>query len=225
MLPTQDTTHVQDGLATRIGEYLSDANLAGLLTAVLMEVQAIEDMLWQVIGSQLLTRTFPPGTGQGELDGPPDQALIQVAQLVGAPIGTYTTRQLALLVGLWISADSSDGSTLRIASMLVAAFGPSSPYPATELAYLEAWPAAFQLFAIDVSNSLLIPPVAQALAIARPAGVYATLSWSDASSWSPASAIFYFGDSNAAPHGGSGLKDTHGDSSAPAKGLLSSVVT
>ena len=220
MLPAQDTTHVVDGLATRIGEYLSDTNLAALLTACLLEVQAIEDMLWDVIGSQLLTRTFPAGTGQGELDGPPDQALLQVADLVGAPVGTYTTRQLAFLVGVWIAARKSQGRAIDILGILTTAFG------STDLGYWEFYPAGFEAWALDVPNLALVPPIAQALAIARPPGVYAVLAYGN---WPPAApptpAMFFFGDSSPGGAAGSGLQSsvTDGGHNYP-EGLLAGVV-
>jgi len=218
MLPTEDTTHVADGLATRIGEYLADPNLAGLLTAVLLEVQAIEDMLWDVIGSQLLTRTFPSGTDMGELDGPPDQALLQVADLVGAPVGTFTTRQLAFLVALWIQARKSDGRAIDIIALLIAAFGMDT----SVLAYAEFFPAAYETWAINVPNFSLVAPIAQALAIARPAGVYAVLAYG---AWPPAvpptPAMFYFGDSSEGGAAGSGLQSSAGHDYP--EGLLSGI--
>jgi hypothetical protein len=131
MLPAQDSNHLAEGLAWIIGQYQGKPNLTALLTAFLNRAQEAEDMLWEVIGSQLLTRTFPAGTAQGELDGPPDQALLQTADLIGAPVGPFSTRQLAFLIAVWLLARKSKGLSEDLLGILGAAFGTTPGFSGT----------------------------------------------------------------------------------------------
>jgi hypothetical protein len=214
MLPTQDTNHVAEGLALRTGRYLSKANMAALLTAFLNRVQDVENVLWDVIESQLLARVFPASVGvpaQGTLDGPPDQALLFTADLVGAPAGTWTTRQLVFLVQIWILARKSQARTVDILGILsaAAAYFAASGFTGG-FTYQEQYPAAFEASGLNVPDYRLVAPLAQAIAIARPPGVDAVLAWSD---WSPAT-TFSFGGGTCA---GSGFA---GGTVAPAPGLL-----
>lgn len=204
MLPTQDTAHVAEGLALVIGQYKGKANLAGMLKAGLNRVQDLENVLWAVINSQLLTRTFPAGTAQGQASGPPDQALLQVADLVGCPAGTFTTSELALLVQCWILARRSQGRTVDLEAILTLAFG------AGNFTYQDLYPAAFMAWAENVSDLNVVNAVAQALQIARPAGVAGELAYGN---W-PGS-MFFLGGYGVT---GSGLKDHY--SAADPAGLL-----
>lgn len=197
MFPAEDTTHVAEAEDMLIGQYRGLPNITGLIAVVGARAQLVENTFWIVTESQRVSRTFPPGMAQGELSGPPDQALLQVADLVGAPVGTWTTGELALLVQVWILARKSQARAVDILGILLAGFGASSG-----LGYLESYPAAYRATVLDVPDENVLGALAQALAIARPAGVYGVLAWG---AWP--TATFYFGDSVSGQKG-SGLKDS-----------------
>jgi hypothetical protein len=185
MLPTQDTNHLAEGLGMRIGQYLTDKQLAALLTAFLIQIQDAEDMLWDVINStQWIKRAAPvAGTAQGQASGPPDQALLQLADLVGCPVGTLTTWQLQFLVGIWLLARKSHGLSEDLIGILAAAFGKGN------FSYQEFYPLAYVATAFDVADATLIAPLTQALKIARPPCVSpSVINWG---SWP--GATFYLG--------------------------------
>jgi hypothetical protein len=224
MLPTQDTNHVAEGLALRIGQYLSAADVAALLTAFLRRVQDGEDMLWDVIASQLLTTYAPAtlvaGTAQGEASGPPCQALLQLADLVGCPVASFTTTQVVFLLGVWRQARRSKGRSEDLLGILAAAFGPGG------FNFQEYSPAAYEVTVDTLADPSLVAPLAQALAIARPPGVLGAIAWGTWPATPPPPAVavtgtFFFGY----PPGGvagSGLMD--GYSGANEMGLLAGAV-
>lgn len=209
MLPTQNTAIVAEGQALVIGQYKSAVAMNAILEAALEEVQDAEDALWDAINANLLTRTFSAGTDQGQLDGPPDPALLNMADFVGCPAGNFTTRQLAFLIPIWILARKSQARSEDLLGLLSVAFGPFAFYQ-------EYYPAAFEVTAPAVADESLIGPLVQALTIARPPGVYAVLAWG---AW--LFNTFFFGDSSGSG-GGSGFKDSV--SGLYANGFLSAVV-
>jgi hypothetical protein len=184
MIPTVDNAHVTEGLAMRIGQYLSDPQLEALLTAFLKRIQDAETMLWAVINSTQWTQRGPPaaGTAQGQASGPPDQALLQIADLIGCPAGTLTTWELQFLVGIWLLARKSKGRTEDLLGILRAAFGTGN------FNYREVYPLGYEVVVWSAPDLSLIPPLVQALTIARPPAVTATV---DVGGWP--GATFFLG--------------------------------
>lgn len=194
MLPTEDNAHLAEARDLLIGQYRGKVNIDGLIQVLAARTQALEGDVWSVIGSQLLTRAFPAGTAQGQLDGPPDVALLQVADLVGAPAGLWTTRQLVLLVGLWILARKSQGRSEDELAILEA-------LNSANVSYLEAFPAAFESHITDLSDGRLAEPIAEAVRLAKAAGVAWTFGWSTEDP-----DVVYWGDAATGAQG-SGLND------------------
>lgn len=202
MEPTQDRNHVVEGLNLLIGQYRGLPNIAGMLTAFLNRIQDIEDTLWDVIRSQLLTT---PPTGQ---------ALYQIADLVQAPKGDFNDAELLIFVLVWIQAHKSGGRPEDLLTVLRLVL----PTPN----YQEFYPAAFEIWSLNVppQNGATPPEIvsalSQALRIAKPAGVDGVFVWSD---WSVPT-TFWFKDSTGSDPG-SGLQDSV--SEAYPQGLCSAI--
>lgn len=197
MLPTHDTAHVAEGLDHVITQYKGKANLEAILRAGLLRAQDLEDVLWDVLGAELLTRTIPAGA--------PDQALLQVADLVGAPHGAWSGAQLAFLVRVWILAHKSKGHADDLLTILASAF-PNA------FTYEEYSPAAYEAWVPSAGDVTLLAPIALALRIARPPAVHGVLAWG---TWP--TDTFYLGDPYT-PALGSGFLDPYGNTNA--QGLL-----
>ena len=213
MFPAPQLSYLAEGLALLIGQYKGKANITALLSAILAEVQLTENALWAVNASQQVSRAFPivPGNPQGSYYGPPDQALLQMADLVGCPVGNLTCAQLSFLIPIWIQARKSNATSEAILGILATAFPGEGAF-----SYSEYYPDAYEVVVPNVPDPTLVGPLGHALAIARPPSVYAVLTWGN---WPEAT--FFFGDSSSGTKG-SGLKDSvSGDD---AYGLLSSVV-
>jgi hypothetical protein len=228
MFPVPDPNHVTEGLGMRLGQYLKDAQLQALLTAFLGRIQDAENMLNAVIASSKLSTYSPasllaaglgPGgpATQGYADGPPCQALLQLADVIGCPVnGQLTTAQLFFLIGIWRLARKSKGRAEDLIRLLAAAFGPGG-------ASYTTYPlASFGVVAPSLTDGSLIGQLAQALKIARPPGVYAILDygyWPATASpgAGDVSGTFFLGGYGVV---GSGLMD--GYSGSNAMGLLAS---
>jgi len=174
MKPTHDTAHVEEGLALVIAQYKAQPNLQGLVTCALEGVQEIEDTTWDVMASQLLTRVIP--------SGPPDQALLQLADLVGCPVAGLSGPELVFLLRIWRMARRSRGLSEDLLAICAAAF-PNG------FTYNEYWPEAFRVVAYSIPDTNVLAGIGQALTLARPPEVDGIVAWGN---WA-ATSTFYFG--------------------------------
>jgi hypothetical protein len=169
MIPTVDTTHVADGLNLLIGEHRGKPGIAGILQAVLQEVQVAENVSWDVIDSKILA------------NNPTGQALYQLADLIGCPRGTLTDAELLVVIPIWLLARKSKGRSEDLIQILAKAFGDSYAQ------YVEWFPAAYAATVLDAPDAGTVGAIANALTIARPPGVYGVLTWTTF----PTSTLFY----------------------------------
>lgn len=196
--PTQDTAHVAEGLNYLIGIYRDKPGTRGLLTAFLNRIQDIENMLWSVIECHLLT-TPPSGI---QLD--------EIGDLLGEPRGGFTDAQYLPFIQVAIAVRRSGGRSEELIGIMDLVLTGSN--------YQDFFPAAFEIWALNMPTDAYAVPLGIALRKARAAGVGGVFNWSN---WSTATQ-FYLGDS-VVPTLGSGLKDSV--SSANARGLLSGIQT
>src|SRR5579872_3186388 len=109
--PTQDNSHVAEGLALLIGNYRDPAkpDVQALLAVYLRRVQELETVLWSVFDSQMLAT---PPTGN---------ALDQLGDLVRQARGTFTDTEYLVFIKTIIRARRSGGhleDTIAIMALL-----------------------------------------------------------------------------------------------------------
>jgi hypothetical protein len=189
MLPTQNPDYVPQGLARLLTQYQGKPNLSAVVSAFLAEAQELEDAIWGVIRSQLLTRTIPAG--------PPDQALLQLADLVGCPTEGLTGPELAFLLQVWLLARRSHGLSEDLLAICAAAF-PNG------FTYSEFWPEAFAVTAYSIPDVNVLAGVGKALTLARPPEVAGIVGWGN---WD-ATSTFYFGDGSPGGAPGSDFEES-----------------
>jgi hypothetical protein len=189
VFPAKNLSFLAEGLDRVITQYRGKVNLTAILNAFLLEAQELEGVIWDVIESQLLTRTIAPG--------PPDQALLQLADLVGCPVAGLSGPELSFLLPIWLLARRSKGRSEDLIGLLAVAFPGAFSY--------EEFPLeAYRVVALPVPDPALVRPVALALGIARPPEVAGVLAWGN---WD-ATSTFYFGDASAGGAPGSDFEDS-----------------
>lgn len=99
--PTHNTQHVATGLSRLVSRYKGLPNITKLLTAYLLEVQAAEDMLWDVLS----LRNIASGVGD-QLD--------QIGKIVGQPREGLDDPSYRISISLRVLANSSKGRTTDI---------------------------------------------------------------------------------------------------------------
>jgi hypothetical protein len=162
--PTQDFNHVNEGLALLTGQFSSDLltpNVRNLVRTLMRRTQSIENTLWDVIDSQLLALQ------------PTGQALNQLGDLVGEPRGAFNDVQYRLFITVIIAARKSGARTEDLLTVLALALGTAA------FDWDEFYPGRASALAPSVATDLYAQPLAQALHIARPPGVYTILSYWD----------------------------------------------
>ena len=192
-VPTQDFNHVQESLDLLTGQFASDAttpNVRNLVRAKANRWQDLELTLWAVINSTQLL--LPPSQG-----GPTGQALDQLGALVGEPRGAFTDAEFLLFIKVIVRARRSGGRTEDMNAIMQIALG----LGAFQLAEYNV--ARVDLYAPSMVTDEYAGPLAQALGLARPPGIYTLLSYYDVSYSDP---IFVLGDT-VSGSGGSGFAD------------------
>jgi hypothetical protein len=189
MLPAVDNSHVQEGLALLTGQFTDPVNypnIRNLLTTFLRRIQDVENVLWNVINSQLLA------------NGPTGQALNQLGDLVGEPRGTLNDTQYLLFILVIIVARRSDGRMEDLNRICQAAVGKAA------FTLTEFYPARVAIYTPSLATDLYAQPLDMALHLGRPPSVLASLDYWDVPNyvlplWTPSDAV-----SNT---GGQGLMD------------------
>jgi hypothetical protein len=195
MLPTQDFNHVAESLALLTGQFSSDLltpNVRNLVRVKARRKQYLENLIWAVINSQLLS--LPPAQG-----GPSGQALNQLAALVGQVRGALTDVQLLLFIKVIIVARRSGGRSEDLNAVMQAALGRAN------FQMNDYYPGRVDLYAPGLATDEYAQPLAQALHLARPPAVYTLLSYWDTPSY--VLPIFTLGDSVSGT-GGTGFADS-----------------
>jgi hypothetical protein len=207
-VPTIDTNIVNEALGLLTGQFASDAttpNVRNLVRVKARRWQAIENVFWDVINSTQLL--LPPDQG-----GPTGQALNQLGALVGEPRGAFNDMQYQLFIRVIIAARKSGGRAEDLMKVLQLALGLGA------FSYNEYEVARVDVYAPSIATDLYAAPLAQALTLARPPGMFCELSYFDASYSQP---IFVLGDS-VSNSGGSGFQDqiSGADPTLPISSLL-----
>jgi hypothetical protein len=192
-LPTVDTNIVNEALGLLTGQFASDAttpNVRNLVRAKANRWQDLENTLWAVINSTQLL--LPPSKG-----GPTGQALDQLGALVGEPRGAFNDTQFQLFIRVIIAARKSGGRAEDLMKVLQLALGLGA------FGYNEYNVGRVDVYAPNIVTDLYAAPLAQALTLARPPGVFCEFSYYDATYSEP---IFVLGDTVSGT-GGSGFQD------------------
>ncbi len=164
----KDDAHVAEALALLTGQFSSDKrtpNVRNLVRVIANRTQDVEDVLWAVIESQLLAKN------------PTGQALNQLGDLVQEPRGLLNDTQYLLWIQVAIRARKSGGRTEDLLAIAQLALGLNA------FTYADWYPCKFDLYAPAMVTQLFAEPLAQALKLARPPGVYGVLGWYDAPSF------------------------------------------
>lgn len=160
----QDTAHVTEALALLTGQFSSDTrtpNVRNLARVGALRTQDIENVLWNVINSQLLAQS------------PTGQALNQLGDLIGEPRGALNDTQYLLWIQVAIRARSSGGRAEDLLAICELALGLNS------VTYTDIPNARFDIYAPALVTNQYAEPLAEALTLARPLGVYGVLDWYD----------------------------------------------
>jgi hypothetical protein len=194
MLPQVDNNRVAEALSYLTGQFSSDLrtpNVRNLLRVKARRKQDLENTFWSVINSQLLA--LPPALG-----GPSGQALNQLGALVGEPRGNFNDVQFLLFIRVIVAARRSGGRTEDLNKIMAIALGLAA------FQLNEYYPGRVDLFAAAIATDIYAQPLAQALRIARPPGVFVELTYWDAPNY--VLPIFVLGDS-VSNSGGTGFED------------------
>ena len=119
---TQNTSHVAIGLGRLILQFREKPRLAVLLTAILTEVQAVENALWQVL-TQRLTNGNPVGA---QLD--------VLGRIVGQPREGLSDAAYLPLINARIRANKSDSTVNTLITILQLIVGKTTPILVREYA-------------------------------------------------------------------------------------------
>jgi hypothetical protein len=163
-VPQVDNSHVQEGLNLLTGAYSDQSatpNIRGLVTTLMRRVQTIENTLWDVIDSQLLA------------ENPTGQALNQLGDLVGETRGAFSDTQYLLFIKVAIRARRSAGCTEDLLQVCALALG-MNRFELTEF-----YPARVSIYTPGIATDLYAQPLAQALGLARPPGVFCEVTYWD----------------------------------------------
>lgn len=179
--PSQNTSVVSKGLALLTSMYRTKPNIVALLTAMLQQVQDLENAVWATLESMLLAS---PPTGP---------ALDQIGDLVKCPRSGFSDAQYLIFVIMTIRARRSGGRSEDIIQVVALAILGAT--------FAEFYPAAFFVSTLNMSATWAAP-IGVGIRTARDPGVRGVYVWS---SW-PNSGLFYLGDS-VGPVAGSGLQD------------------
>ena|ERR1700676_2607818 len=195
MIPTVDNAHATEGPALLTSRYINQANVKGIVTALMLRFQEIENAFWTLINGVQLTNH--------PMAGGPWSILDQLGAIVGLPRLGWPDSSYVGLIKIKARVNRSRGlaeDMIQIASLLS-----TSP-----VQYLESYPAAFYIGAWNVDPSF---PAAAFLSQARSAGtlgLFAYSTWADGND-------FEFDDVNNPSTTGQG---TFGDSVAGVVGGL-----
>lgn len=120
MIPDKITDHVEAALDRKI-EHFSGTKpvLDGVATAIIDQIQDLEDATWDVIYKRLLD----PAPGQTE--GARGLQLDIIGKIVGCKRQGYTDDQYVLAIKLQILINKSQGKTEDVLKIVRAAIGPS----------------------------------------------------------------------------------------------------
>jgi hypothetical protein len=166
MLPTQDTSHVDEALALLIDQYKGTKVVAGLTAVYARQIQQLENALWTLL-NQMTLATLP-------VTGGPWDIYDKIGAIVGIARHGLTDAQYLPQLKIKIRASRSDGlanDIIAIASMVTSNF-----------AYVE-WPdvpAAFEV-QTGVFDLVAITALLTYLGAAKGAGVAGNLTYIAAS--------------------------------------------
>lgn len=134
--PTKNTSHVAIGLGRLVSRYQGQPNITKLLTSYLKEVQAAENMLWDV----LTLRNIASGVGD-QLD--------QIGKIVGQPRDGLDDTGYRVAIGLRILANRSSGRTSDVQKLAQAL---ASGFTADLNGKVEYYEAPVYSFSVGVWN-------------------------------------------------------------------------
>lgn len=154
MLATEITNHVAQALARLMQQYKGAPNLEAILTALIVQIQDLEDAIFDLDeGRQLYNGTTYPAIG-AQLDG--------IGDLVGAPRSGLTDEEYLFLILGTIAKNTSDTTISAVQNVIQFLFQPEGFH------LYEVFPAAvgfdFSTTPVDESFfSLLIEIIKQSL--------------------------------------------------------------
>lgn len=167
MIPVPDTRHVAEGVALLTSQYNSQPVIAGLTTALMLRLQAIENSFWDLIAAVQLSNHPHDPTQQWDI-------LDRLGSIVGAPRNGMADVDYLAYIKLQAHVNQDRGNPEDILALgrLMSAIPPI---------YLEMPTAAFYLGAFNITPTSW-PEFTGLLKQIRPAGVYALLLYT---TWAP----------------------------------------
>jgi len=160
-IPAVDNSHVSEATGLLTSRYADKAVVKGIVTALALRVQEVENSFWSLVNAVQLANHPMPG-------GPWD-VLDKLGAIVGAVRNGLSDSAFLALIKLQARVNRSRGlaeDILLLASLLAA---PGAPQ------YLDQYPAAFYIGAWNINPAYPIFPL---LKQARPAGVYGFVAYS-----------------------------------------------
>jgi len=140
MLPVQDTNVVAEAVALLTSRYASDPVTKGLVTALELRAQEIENVLFDVI--------FKIQLANQPLAGGPWDVLDKIGAIVGIPRNGLDDASYLAAIRIKIRVNRSNGlaeDIIQIAALIV-----------TGAAYREWYPASWEIDAFDVTAAVAL---------------------------------------------------------------------
>lgn len=165
----QITQHVEGGLLKIAPDLWGKPRIGAVLAATLLEIQTLEDAIWQQFELQHIDTADRP-------------RLVVIGKLIGQAAHGFELEDFRTVIKARGLANRSRGRGPDIGRVLVALLG------AGNFAFLFAAPATIYVAALDALTDAQVRMVREVLPYASGAGVQVQFFWSDATPY------FFWGD-------------------------------